>query len=40
MVDSSVFPELPSGNTAAPTMAAAEKAAKLILDDIQSFRRH
>ncbi|MEM8936353.1 MAG: GMC family oxidoreductase N-terminal domain-containing protein [Pseudomonadota bacterium] len=33
VVDTSIFPELPSGNTSAPAMAAGANAAKMILDD-------
>ena len=36
VVDASVFPEQPSGNNAAPTMAAAWIAADMILDDARS----
>ena len=32
IVDASVFPLIPSGNTHAPVVAVAEKAADLILD--------
>jgi choline dehydrogenase-like flavoprotein len=33
VIDASVFPEQPSGNTAAPTMALAWRAADLILEE-------
>lgn len=33
VVDASVFPEQPSGNTAAPTMALAWRAAELVLEE-------
>jgi len=33
VIDCSIFPEIPSGNTNAPTMAAALRAADLIAED-------
>ena len=33
VIDASVIPELPSGNTQAPTMAVADIASDLVLED-------